>query len=237
MRKIFVPKHWEDLTPKQKGNLLESFIFVQDKASGIDKVRLVINGHPQRDHVTKEEASSLTAFTESIILTSIVDAKERRDVATVNIPNAFAQTVITDAKKDYRVIVRLRGKQVELLVDIALEVYGPYVHKNKKGEKVLLVQCMNALYGTMVASLLFYKNFVTSLKKQGFEKNPYNACVANKAVDGKVLTVCFHVDDNKISHVSRKVMDATIEWLQEEYEVIFHDRSGAIKDCRGKVHK
>ena len=51
--------------------------------------------------MTKEEAISPAAFTESIILTSIVDAKERRDVATVDIPNAFAQTVITDAEKDY----------------------------------------------------------------------------------------------------------------------------------------
>jgi hypothetical protein len=91
-------------------------------------------------------------------------------------------------------------------------MYGPYVDKNKKGMKVLLVQCMNALYGTMVASLLFYKKFVTSLKKQGFKWKTYDPCVAN---------VCFHVDDNKISHKSSKVVDATIKWLQEEYKVIF----------------
>ena len=75
---------------------------------------------------------------------------------------------------------------------------------------------MNALYGTMVASLIFYKNFVTSLKNKGFELNPYDGCVANKTVDGKVLTVCFHVDDNKISHVSSKVVDATVDWLRKE---------------------
>jgi hypothetical protein len=96
---------------------------------------------------------------------------------------------------------------------------------------------MNALYGTMVASLLFFKNFVTSLKKRGFEMNPYDAYVANKAVDGEVLTFCFHVDDNKISHVSSKVVDATIEWLQEEYKVIFYDGLVAMKVHRGKVHE
>jgi hypothetical protein len=170
-------------------------------------------------------------------LTSIVDAKEGRDVATVDIPNAFVRTVIKDAEKDYRVIVRLRRKLVELLMEIAHNVYGPYVHKNKKGEKVLLVQCMNALYGTMVASLLFYKKFVTSLKKQGFELNPYDPCVSNKTVDGKVLTACFHVNDNKISHKSSKVVDATIEWLRKEYEVIFYDGSGAMKVRCGKVHE
>ena len=67
--------------------------------------------------------------------------------------------------------------------------------------------------------------------------NPYDAWVAKKSVDGKVLTVCFLVDDKKISHVLRKVVDATIEWLQEEYEVIFHDGLGAMKVCRGKVHE
>ena len=101
MQNIFVPKHWDDLTLKQRGWILEAFIFVEQKKSGADKARLVINGSQQRDHITKEEASSPTAFTESVILTSIVDTKEGRDVATVDIPNAFAQTVITDSHKDY----------------------------------------------------------------------------------------------------------------------------------------
>ena len=57
------------------------------------------------------------------------------------------------------------------------------------------MQCMNALYGTMVASLLYYKKFVRGLKREGFILNPYDACVANKRVGGKVLTILFHVDD------------------------------------------
>ena len=96
MRNIFVPKHRYELTPKQKGSVLESFIFVEQKRSGSDKARLVVNEAQQRGHVNKEKTSSPAAFTESIILTSIVDAKERQDVATVDIPNAFSLTVITD---------------------------------------------------------------------------------------------------------------------------------------------
>jgi hypothetical protein len=64
MHNSFVLKHWEELTPKQKSNILESFIFVEEKKSGVDKGRLVINGAMQRGHLTKEEASSPTAFTE-----------------------------------------------------------------------------------------------------------------------------------------------------------------------------
>jgi len=76
-----------------------------------------------------------------------------------------------------------------------------------------------------------------SLKSKGFKLNPYDSCVANKQVKGEQLTVCFHVDDCKISHVSPKVVDETIEWQQSEYEHIFEDGTGLMKVHRGKTYK
>ena len=55
-------------------------------------------------------------------------------------------------------------------------------------------------------------------------------------MDGKVLTIYFHVDDCKISHLSTKVVDDTIEWLRDDYKVIFEDGMGAMKVHQGKVH-
>ena len=60
---------------------------------------------------------------------------------------------------------------VEMLVKIVPKVYSPYVTTNKKGKRILLVQCMNALYGSMVALLMFYKKLVLALKSYGFEYN------------------------------------------------------------------
>ena len=95
---------------------------------------------------------------------------------------------------------------------------------------------MNAVYGSMIALVLFYKKLVTSLKGDGFKLNPYDPCVANKMVEDKVLTICFHVDDCKISHESTPVVDNTISWLKEDYNVLFEDGSGTMKVCRGKTH-
>ncbi len=120
--------------------MVESFLFLKEKKDGTLKARAVLGGNVQRDYITKDEASSPTAYTEVVILTAIADAKEKRHVATVDLPNAFCQTVITDADAQHRIIVRLRGALVDMLVEIAPEVYGPYVTVNKKGEKVLLVQ-------------------------------------------------------------------------------------------------
>jgi hypothetical protein len=102
---------------------------------------------------------------------------------------------------------------VDILVSLAPEVYGPYVTTNTKGQRVLIVECLNAVYGTMVAALLYYKKFVKNLTDEGFKLNPYDGCVANKIIKGKQMTICFHVDDCKISHVSTKVVDETIVWL------------------------
>ena len=56
-------------------------------------------------------------------------------------------------------------------------------------------------------------------------------------VKEKQQTVCFHVEDCKISHVDPKVNDVFIEELCHEYESIFEDGSGEMKVSRGKVHK
>jgi hypothetical protein len=236
MRDSFQPKHYHELTSKDKARMVESFIFLKEKKDGTLKARAVLGGNVQREYITKDEASSPTAYTEAVILTAIVDAKENRDVATVDLPNAFCQTVISDADAKHRIIVRLRGALVDMLVDIAPKTYSPFVTTNKKGEKVLLVKCMNALYGSMVASLMFYKKLVKALKSYGFEYNPYDSCVANKIVEGETLTICHHVDDCKISHVSTKAVDATISLLKADFEIIFEDGSGAMQVHRGKTH-
>jgi hypothetical protein len=89
----------------------------------------------------------------------------------------------------------------------------------------------------MVAGLLYYKKFTNSLSKNGYEMNPYDPCVWNKIIDGTQSTICFHVDDCKISHASKKVINQTIEWLWKDYESIFEDSSGKMKVSRGNTHK
>jgi hypothetical protein len=134
-------------------------------------------------------------------------------------------------------IIKIRGVLVDILVKIAPDVYKSYVMTDKKGTKQLLVQCQNALYGTMVASLLYYRKFTKSLTSVGFKINPYDPCVANKIVDGTQMTICFHVDDCKLSHRSSRANNNIIDWLRQEYESIFEDGSGKMTVSRGRVHK
>jgi hypothetical protein len=235
LRNTFKPFHWKDLTHKQKQMVLESHMFLKEKRDGRTKARTVAGGNKQRAYINKEDASSPTVATESVLLTCIIDAEEGRDVAVIDIPNAFVQTRVEDEKD--MAFIKLRGVLVDILVEIAPKVYKAYAYKDKKGVSQLLVQCQNALYGTMVASLLYYRKFVKSLTDIGFTINPYDPCVANKMIDRKQMTICWHVDDLKASHAKSKVMDRMVKYLRQEYESIFEDGSGRMVVSRGNIHK
>jgi hypothetical protein len=77
--------------------------------------------------------------------------------AVIDIPNAFIQTQVDDAKD--RVIIWIIGVIVDWLVKVAPKVYASYVAMNSIGINSLLIECYNAIYRTMVAGLLYYRKF------------------------------------------------------------------------------
>jgi hypothetical protein len=86
---LFKPMHWKSLTVEQRNKVLESHIFVEKKWDGILKAQQVAGGNKQQGYITKEDASSPTVSLEAVLLTCIVYENKNRDVAIVDIPNAF----------------------------------------------------------------------------------------------------------------------------------------------------
>jgi hypothetical protein len=164
----------------------------------------------------REETLSPTAKGESILLTAVIEAKEGRDVMTVDIPNAFVQTTVpqTDNEGD-RITMKIAGPLVEMLVDLDPEIYKNFV-SFEGNTPILYVHVKKALYGMLQSALLFYKKLIKDLAFIGFETNPYDPCVANRTVNGKQHTVTWHVDDLKSSHIDPKVNDDFHTWLARE---------------------
>jgi hypothetical protein len=94
----------------------------------------MVGGNKQRDYITKEDVSSPTVSAETVMLTCVIDAVERIDVAIINVANVFVQAVVDD--EEDRVIICNRG----LLVDI-LESNGSYVSTNK-GVQAMPERCL-----------------------------------------------------------------------------------------------
>jgi hypothetical protein len=85
----FRPVHWKDVDKERRKQILELHVFVKKKRTGQIKAHKVVGGKKQRDFISKENASSPTVPTESVLLTSLVDVQENRDITIVDIPNAF----------------------------------------------------------------------------------------------------------------------------------------------------
>ena len=222
---VLKPKKASMLTEKERKQALPYLLFLTEKRCGKIKARGCADGRRQRVYKTKEETSSPTVALESVFLTSLIDAKEGRKVATVDVPGAFMQS-----EMDEVVHMRIDGEAAKLLLEVDRETYEPFLAQ-EKGKPVLYVQLMKALYGTLQAAYLFWLDLTAELEKLGFVKNDYDLCVANKTINGKQCTVVWHVDDLKISHMEQSVIDDIIQKLQDRY--------GKLKPLtvtRGSVH-
>ena len=225
-RDVFKPRNVKELTVEERKKALESLIFITEKRDGRIKARACANGSKQRQWMSKEDTSSPTVSLQSVFMTCAIEAHEGREVAIIDIPNAFVQT----PHEGETVIMKVRGELANILVETSPELYKKYL-VYEKGVPVLYLEILKALYGMLESSLLFYKKLVKDLKDEGFELNPYDPCVANKMIDGKQLTLTWHVDDLKASHVKTAVVDAFVQWVRDKYEDVTK-----VKPSRGKKH-
>jgi hypothetical protein len=136
-RNTLKPKHWRELSQVQRQTVLESPMFLNQKQDVKIKWRTVAGGNTQRNYISKEDASSPTFAMESVLLSCIIDAEGEQDVAVVDIPNAFVQTHVEN--KNNMVFINIRGILVDILVEIAPDVYKAYVSKDRKRMRQLLV--------------------------------------------------------------------------------------------------
>ena len=209
----FSPRNAKTLSREERRNALTSLMFLTEKRSGEVKARACANGSAQRTHIAKEEAAAPTVSPDAIFVQATIYAHENRDVATCDIPGAFLQA----DNPDY-VLMRLDGILAELMVQVDPKLYRKYVTTNAKGKPVLYVQLEKAVYGMMKSALLFYRKLVADLVSLGFAINPYDPCVANKIINDKQMTVCWHVDDLFLGHEDQAVVSHFLGWLGKRYD-------------------
>ena len=166
LRDSFEPMIPKEMTRHEKHEALKNLMFLKKKRCGRIKGRTCADGRPQRKYIPKEDAASPTVSLEGVLLTAVVDDEEGRDIAVVDIPNAFVQTKNVD-----KVIMKMRGKLAELMVLMAPEIYRKAIIL-EHGKPVLYVRLLGALSGQLKAALLWYKKLVSDLEEKGFVTNP-----------------------------------------------------------------
>ena len=131
---VFEAVFQKDLTYQQIKDALESLSFLTEKQNVDIKCLTCVDGWKQQTIYQKEDTSAPTVATESVLLTSTIEADEDRDVAIGYIPCAFLHTDQPDI-----VIMVLRRFLVECMLKVKPE-WDKYVSYDKKGNKVLQVK-------------------------------------------------------------------------------------------------
>ena len=97
----------------------------------------------------------------------------------------------------------LKGRLAKLMVQVDPHIYQKFVTYNKNNQPLLYVKLSKAIYGLLWSALLFYKKLLKDLTnyQTPFVINPYDPCVAIATINGKQMTITWHVDELKVSHV------------------------------------
>jgi len=158
---------------------LRMHCFVTEKRDGRIKARVVAEGRTQARYM-EEETHSPKVRLESIMLSSLVDAVERRHVRVFDIKGAFLKASVPG---NLELLVKMEGELAKMMNHLQ-----PDFHIQDDG--FMYLKCVEALYGHIEAARLFYDDLNKSLtERMGFVRNSYDPCVYNKRVQDGILTV------------------------------------------------
>ena len=107
------------------------------------------------------------------------------------------------------------------MVNMIYEI-DPLNHKNiiwRKycKQKFLYNRLIKEVYGTLLGAITFYNKLSKNLTDHGFIQNKYNMCTFNKMVKGGQITVQFQVDDLKVSHKDKAVLEDFLTSIRKEF--------------------
>ena len=93
---VFRPMKTKDIPVEERHKFLRLITLIKKKRTGEIKGRACADGRPQRAYISREEATSPTVGLESLILSLMIDAYEKRDVATADVAGAFLKGNMDD---------------------------------------------------------------------------------------------------------------------------------------------
>jgi len=208
---------------------LSYLMFLKRKRNGIIKGRGCADGRPQRDYITKNESRSPTVSLYALMASCVLDAIEHRNVITVDIPGAFLQG--DWPQHEHPAYIRFEGEMVDMICEIDSSYKSKIIYSNNGKRKLLYGRLVKAVYGTLLAAIIFYQKLAKHLTNHGFKQNQYDECTFNKMVENEQLTVQFHVDDLKASHKDNKVLEQFLKDLRSEF-----GNETELSETRGLIH-
>ena len=122
---IFIPMDPAKLTRADKLKALSSLMFLIKKRDDTLKAKACADRSKQRrdESYNKHDYASPTCTNNSSMITSVIEAKEGRDVAITDITGAYLHTTYIDKWGNEKIIMLFKGKLAELMAMVDPKLY------------------------------------------------------------------------------------------------------------------
>ena len=161
---------------------------VVERKNGSMTVRCVFD-KKFKDGVNHSEFYAPTARAASTIMIATIAEAQKLQMRVVDVKRAFLHSPLAP---DNPYHIEMRGEMAAALVQLAPETFGPFYDKTKD---LLICHLLKALYGLEEASLAWYKELSTTMKKLKFKVHPYDTAIFYRRLGSNLTVAGTHVDD------------------------------------------
>lgn len=169
------------------------------------KARLVARGN-EMDETLYENRSSPTISTIHVMILVAIAAKEKRKIRILDIGNAFLEADMKSGEDVYVELDQVSSRILSMIDSSITTLMG----ENGK----FVARLDKALYGCIQSARLWFDKLTEVLVAYGFTANPCDECVMNKFINGKQISIGFHVDDLLMTCEEDNMLDDVIMYLR-----------------------
>ena len=138
-------------------------MFLKERHDGTTKERGCADGCKHSGKCDNYDATFPKVSTKVVLISTVIDAFEERDMDGVDIPGSYLRAYMEDD-----IFLIFRGTVAKLMVAAYPKLYQQYISYINKGGGVFYMCVQKALYGCLKNALLFYGDLVGDLESYGF---------------------------------------------------------------------
>ena len=159
-----------------------------------------------------------------------MDAMERKQVITCDIPGAF---LLANWLEDNDCYLKFEGLMVKMICETDPNYRKYFITSKTTWKENMYGKLTKAMYGTVLGSILFYRKLSSQLYECGYEWNPYDPCNFNKTINKQPMIIQFYVNNFKCSHMEYCVLDDLVKQLNDVYRTSKKE----LFETKGGIHK
>ena len=209
----------------KNADIIRSMTILNDKTNTDGKViktkaRLVLRGDMQTKRTDDPYLLSPSVHNTTVMMVLSIIANQKMKAECWDIGNAYLNANWTERK----LYVCLDSDLVTIIKEKFPDVT---IHQDELGRSYFQVQ--RAVYGSLQAAALWYKEVSETLNNAGYKQNSYEKCLWQKKVGNEIIIFVLYVDDFLVGSSSQSMLDDLYQVLVDKYQIVSRSKGDELE--------